>query len=87
MECPAGQWESPCLLSQAVSLLKTLISGNLPAVNVWILVGMIACGVLGSGIGGRINKRLSDRYVTRLFEGAMILVLCISVYNMIRFLQ
>ena len=48
---------------------------------------MIACGVLGSEIGGRINKRLSDRYVTRLFEGAMILVLCISVYNMIRFLQ
>ena len=43
-------------------------------------------GVIGSEVGGRINKRMDDRAVTRLFVGAMVLILCINVYNIARYL-
>ena len=73
------------LVSQITGLLKTILSGNVPQVNVWVLVGTIVCGVIGSEIGGRINRKLSEKKATFLFECSMVLVLCINVYNMSKF--
>ena len=73
------------LISQVASLLITIFSRKLPEV-VWIvLIGMVACGVAGSEAGGRINKKLSERSATVLFEMAMILVMGICCYNIARF--
>jgi len=47
---------------------------------------MVLCGVLGSEAGGRINKCLSDRQATLLFEGSMLLVMVLSACNIYRFL-
>lgn len=74
------------LISQSTGLVKTILSGNLPEVLPFLLVGMVSFGVLGSEIGGRLNRRLSEKDTTRLFEGAMVLVMVICVYNIFKFL-
>ena len=73
------------LVSQTAGLLKTILSGNVPQVNIWVLVGMVVCGVIGSEVGRRINKQLSEKKATLLFECSMVLVLCINIYNMSKF--
>lgn len=74
------------LISQSVGMLKTVLSGSVPPVSAMLLAGMVAFGVLGSELGGRLNRRLSERGVTCLFEGAMVLVMGINIYNIVRFL-
>lgn len=74
------------LFSQAFGVLQTVFAGNVPEFSAVILTGMVLCGVIGSEVGGRINKRMDDRAVTRLFVGAMVLILCINVYNIARYL-
>lgn len=74
------------LISQATGLVKTMLSGQMPQVSVVLLAGMVCCGVLGSEIGGRLNRRLSESATTRLFESAMVLVMAICVYNLFKFL-
>ena len=65
--------------------LKKLLAGDVPDILIPILVGMILCGVAGSEVGGRLNRRLSEENVTRLFQWSMVLVLGINLYNMFRF--
>lgn len=74
------------LISQATGLIRTLLSGGMPQVTPVLLAGMVLCGVLGSEIGGRLNRRLSESATTRLFEGAMALVMAICLYNLFKFL-
>ena len=74
------------LISQAVALSKTMLSESIPSDISWLFIlGMIVCGVLGSEIGTKISRRMSDKGVTRLFEYTMILVMFICVYNAVRF--
>ncbi len=47
---------------------------------------MMLFGIIGSEIGRRINTRINDRQATYLFEGAMILIMGINIYNIIKFL-
>ena len=74
------------LFSQIFSLLQTVLSGSVPAFSAVVLIGMVLCGIVGSEVGGRINRRLDDRAATRLFVSAMALVLCINIYNIARYL-
>lgn len=73
------------LISQAAGLLKTIVSGSIPEVAWWVLAGMMVCGILGSDLGGRINKKLSEKNATRLFEASMVLVMLINVFNIVKF--
>ena len=74
------------LISQIAGLLKNIFSNQIPQFSLSILVGMIFFGILGSEIGGRLNHKLSDSKATLLFEGAMILVMGINIYNIYKFL-
>ena len=73
------------LISQIAGMAKIFVSGSVPEVQPVLLIGMILFGVLGSEIGGRLNKRFKEDTVTKLFEGSMILVMLICIYNIIRF--
>lgn len=75
------------LISQAAGLLKTVLSGQTPSVSWYLLGGMVLFGVLGSELGRMLNRRLTERQATTLLEGAMLLVMGISVYNFFRFLR
>ena len=73
------------LISQLTGLASVFLSGSMPAVGLPLLLGMPLFGILGSEIGGRLNKKLSESRTTRLFEGAMVLVMLICVYNFRKF--
>ena len=74
------------LFSQAASTLKTVCFDGVPEFNGLMLIVMIGFGILGSEIGRRINKKINEKQATYLFEGAMILIMGINIYNILKFL-
>ena len=74
------------LFSQVTSTLKTVCFDTVPDFDIIILIGMVVFGIIGSELGRQINRKIDDRQATRLFEGAMLLIMCINVYNVIKFL-
>ena len=73
------------LCSQMTSLMLTLSRNTVPPFNPAILVMMAAMGILGGIIGRSINKRIDAQVVDKLFLFMTFLILCICVYNFIRF--
>lgn len=69
------------LISQTVGILATALGSGIPSLPIWLLAGMVLCGIIGGEVGGRINRRLSENSATRLFEVSMVLVMAISCYN------
>lgn len=74
------------LLSQVTSTAKTIFFEGIPSFDGMILLGMILFGIVGSEAGRRINKKIDNRQATWLLEGAMVLIMCINVFNIIQFL-
>lgn len=74
------------LLSQLTSTAKTIVLDGIPSFDAWILIGMMLFGIVGSEAGRRINKKIDNRQATWLLEGSMVLIMCINVYNILKFL-
>ena len=74
------------MFSQISSLASTLIGKNVPPFELPVLLMMIACGVLGGLVGSRINRRIDNRTVDRLFMGLMAVIICINIYNIFRYM-
>ena len=71
--------------SQLLSLVITLLEGSVPEVSMYILLVMIIGGIAG-GIAGRlINRKIDEKVVSRLFLAAMAIIICINIYNIVRF--
>ena len=73
------------LFSQLASLLTTLIKGTVPEFEVLTLVLMVAGGIGGGILGRKLNKRMDNHAVDRLFLGLMLLIMVICVYNALRY--
>lgn len=75
------------LFSQITSLITTLITHTVPEFEIAALVLMVAGGI-GGGIVGRVcNRRMDNRAVDKLFLVLMAVIIGISVYNTVRFIQ
>lgn len=74
------------LFSQAASLINTLARQTVPDFRIPYLVLMAAGGILGAVAGSKINKRMSEGHVNRLFVGLMIVIIGINIYNIYAFL-
>lgn len=72
------------LLSQLASLAFTLLTGSVPAFRAADLLLMILGGIGGGIVGRSLNRRLSARVVDRLFLGLIVLIVCISLFNLFR---
>lgn len=72
------------LFSQITSLAFTLLSGSVPSFRVLTLVLMILGGVAGGIIGRFVNKHISAKVVDKLFMGLIVLIVCISLFNLVR---
>ena len=46
---------------------------------------MMLAGIVGSEIGRMINRRIDNRQATICLEGAMVLIMGISMYNIVQF--
>lgn len=73
------------MFSQTASLISTLVQGNVPAFEFPTLLLMIACGILGGLAGSRINKKIDNRMVDRLFIGLMAVIVVINIFNIYRY--
>lgn len=72
------------LLSQLAATLQTLLKSGAPEFNTVLLLCMIAVAVAASEVGRQINRRIDNRQATFCLEGAMLLIMGISVYNMVK---
>lgn len=73
------------LFSQLASTLKTALVDGIPQFDFSILAGMMILAVIGSEVGRRINQKIDNRQATICLEAAMLLIMCINVYNIIKF--
>ena len=71
------------LFSQMASLIATLISG-VPEFRILALIMMVAGGIGGGIVGRKLNKKMDNRAVDKLFIGLMVLIVGICVYNAVR---
>ena len=74
------------LFSQLTSTLKTVLFDTIPVFSIPILLSMVLLSIAGSEAGRSINKKIDNRQATLWLEGAMVLVMGISIYNMVKFL-
>lgn len=70
--------------SQLTSLLFTAISGNIPPFEPAILILMILGGISGGLLGTKLSVKMTHRAVDKLFMGAMIIIIGICVYNILK---
>ena len=71
------------LFSQAASFLSTLITG-VPEFRIPALLLMVAGGIGGGIVGRKLNRRMDNRAVDKLFVGLMVLIVGICIYNAFR---
>ncbi|MCD7737590.1 MAG: sulfite exporter TauE/SafE family protein [Lachnospiraceae bacterium] len=72
--------------SQAASLLVTVVTSSVPAVEIGLLLLMVAGGILGGVCGRHINKRIDEKTVDRLFIGLMVVMILINIYNIYKYI-
>ena len=73
------------LFSQLASLCSTVVTKSVPDVSLWLLVLMIAGGIMGGFCGRKINKKIDSGTVDKLFIGLMMVIILINIYNVIKF--
>ena len=69
------------VFSQVTSLVQTVVTGTIPPVQLSYLVLM----VIGGTIGSKINKKIEDEKVDKLFMALMFIIICINIYNTYKF--
>ncbi len=74
------------LLSQAASLIMTLVTRTVPDFEWGNLIAMVGAGVLSGFISARLHKKLSEKLTDKLFIGLLAVILGICVYNAVRML-
>lgn len=73
------------LFSQAASTIAALL-GGVSNIDILLLAGMAACGILGGIVGRNVNKHIDEAAVDKLFCGLMVVIICISGFNVFRYL-
>ncbi|WP_243242180.1 TSUP family transporter [Clostridium sp. 1001275B_160808_H3] len=74
------------MFSQISNLASTIITWNIPYFDITILLLMIFCGILGGVIGNLLNKRMNNEKVDKLFIVVMLLIICINIYNIFKYI-
>lgn len=72
--------------SQTASLLSYIVTKSVPDFDIHILIIMMIGGILGGVCGKILNKKISDKTVSRLFIAFMGVIICINIYNIMIYL-
>lgn len=75
------------LFSQAASLVQTLLSGSIHSIEFdpVLFVGMVCFAIIGSQIGRKINNKISEEMVNKLFILLLLLLICVNVRNAVMY--
>ena len=69
------------LISQIASLLFTIVTGKVPEFPVILFAVMVCCGILGGVVGRKINRRIDNAAVDKLFLGLLTVIMLVCCYN------
>lgn len=69
------------LFSQVASLVTSVITGGVPQFQLTVLLMMIVGGIGGGIVGHKLNKRMDNRALDRLFVALPVLIVTICVFN------
>ena len=69
------------LFSQAASFGMTLVTKTVPEFTLPNLLFMIAGGIGGGIVGRKLNKKMNNAAVDKLFIGLMWVIIAISIFN------
>ncbi len=72
------------LFSQTASLLATVLTKSVPEFRIHALILMAAGGIGGGIVGRKLNRKMDNRAVDKLFSCLMVLIVCICIYNAVR---
>ena len=72
------------LFSQASKILNTSITKGLGTFDLTMLIYMIPAGVIGGIIGSKLNKQVSSKYITKVFNGVLVFIIGITLFNIFR---
>ena len=72
------------LFSQASSLLSTCFSTGFAGKDLSVLPGMIPGAILGGLLGAKLNRKLPEKSMVLMFNATQLLVLCLTIYNIIK---
>ena len=73
------------MFSQITSLVQTVATGSIPDVQIWYFASMVIGGIAGGTIGSKINKKIKEEDVNKLFIFLMVVIVLINIYNVVRF--
>lgn len=72
--------------SQLASLISGIVTGSIPEFILGVLILMVVGGITGGIFGRAWNKKMDEHMVDRLFIGLMVVIICINVYNIYKFM-
>jgi uncharacterized membrane protein YfcA len=75
------------LFSQSASLLQAIMSNSVPEFGLLLFMGMVTCGILGGAMGGKINRKIDDRAVNKLFIMLMTIIMLVTAHNIYNYIQ
>lgn len=78
---------SLCIIffSQVSNLITNIATRSVPDFNIYLLVAMMVAAVVGATVGRSFNKKMDNKQVDKLFQGIMLVIILLSIYNAIRF--
>lgn len=71
--------------SQLCNLCAALLTNTVPSIRWPMLIFMVAGGICGGIIGRKLNNRIEEKTVERLFIALMAGIVCISIFNTWRY--
>jgi len=74
------------MFSQLSGLISSLVNHNVPDFTLLTLVLMVCCGIAGGLAGTKINKKIKERTVEKLFIGLMVVIILINIYNIFKYI-
>ncbi|WP_430601851.1 hypothetical protein IGJ02_001965 [Enterococcus sp. DIV0724b] len=69
--------------AQSTQLLTSFSKGDFYLLDIRFLAIILPAALLGGYLGGTFNKNLSEKSVSYLYSGTIIIVLLLNVYNLI----
>lgn len=69
--------------SQGAKILSIALTTGFSSYNLKVMPYMIVGGVLGGYLGYKLNKSVSDKFITRLFNIVLIFIILVNIYNLI----
>lgn len=73
------------MFSQLSSLVSSIANQNVPEFHPVILILMVFCGIAGGLVGTRINGKIKDAAVDKLFMILLVVIVLICIYNIYKY--